>query len=63
MFHKHEWELIGKTCSPPLKCSIECTGTDNLMEKALFGFYEFLLKCSKCGRITKKELIGQPAND
>jgi hypothetical protein len=61
IFHKHEWEIVSKTKTPPKTPGdigeIRCSNL--LMEKLLSGTVTIIWKCQECGKMKREEMIGE----
>jgi hypothetical protein len=60
LWHRHQWRIEGQAYAPPRPELYKGTTISTyLAERVTWGVTTFVLRCSKCGRVETKEVLGE----
>jgi hypothetical protein len=57
--HKHDWKIISKCYAEPKSENAQFHGSQDFMEKIIFGYTTILWKCSICHNLKREEMLGK----
>ena len=59
LFHQHNWQEIERFYAPPIREAFTFDGSNQEINKILFGVTTIVQKCKICNEINKVEILGK----
>lgn len=56
---RHRWVEVGRTFTPPADRPVRAWGSDDVVDRTLYGFTNIEQRCTECGKVRVEQALGK----